>query len=266
MAMVALAFPMLRQQHRLLLRARWSRQLLEVLGVDLRPAGRPVDGGLLVGNHISWLDIFAINAVAPAAFVSKDDVRGWPLIGWLSARTETIFLERGSRAAAARARKLIGEALRRRQRVVVFPEGTTGLGEQVQPFHGAMFQSAIDSGMLVAPVAIRYTDRYGARSTAAAYVGDTSLWQCIRSISTASGLRVQVDFLATLDPADVDRRHLAGHAHRAIAHAIGVTPNRPARPGVGMAAEIPDDPRDELQSDCLPTDIRSPAPADSAPA
>lgn len=264
--MVAFVFPLLPQGARLTLQARWSRQLLDALGVRLQVAGRPLDSGLLVGNHISWLDIFAINAVAPASFVSKDDVRGWPLIGWLAARTETIFIERGSRVAAVRAKGLIGETLRRRRRVAVFPEGTTSLGEQVLPFHGAMFQSAIDSGMLVAPVAIRYSDHSGARSTAAAYAGDTSLWQCVRSISTASGLGIEVNCLAAIDPAGADRRHLAAHAHRAIAHALGVTPIHAARPGAGMAAETPDGPRDEPRSDFLPTGTPNQAPADSLPA
>jgi 1-acyl-sn-glycerol-3-phosphate acyltransferase len=239
--------------------------LLDVFGIKLQRAGHPLDGGLFVANHISWLDIFVINTTAPAAFVSKDDVRSWPLIGWFSEKAETIFLERGSRAAARRTKELIGETLRRRGRVAVFPEGTTGLGEQVQPFHGAMFQSAIDSGMPVAPVAIRYTDRHGARSVASAYVGDTSLWQCIRSISTASGLNVRVEFLPAIDPVSGDRRHLAAHAHRAIAHALNFTPNHPALPGKDRAAEIPDDLLGEQRSDCLPKDIRNPGPADSAP-
>jgi 1-acyl-sn-glycerol-3-phosphate acyltransferase len=266
-ATVAFAFPLLPRRARAGLKARWSRQLLEVLGVRLRLAGNPPTGGLFVANHISWLDIFAINTAAPAAFVSKDDVRDWPLIGWLSEKAETIFLERGSRAAARRAKELIGETLRQQRRVAVFPEGTTGLGEEVHPFHGAMFQSAIDSGVPVVPVAIRYADSDGARSIAAAYVGDTSLWQCMRSIASASGLNVRVEFLATIDPAGLDRRHIAAHAHRTIAHALDlVTPSHPARPGAGTATGTLDGLRAEQPSNCLPTDIRSPAQADSAPA
>jgi 1-acyl-sn-glycerol-3-phosphate acyltransferase len=102
-ATVAVAYPWIEPRLRRALKQRWSRQLLEILGIKLCVRGTAVvPAGLLVANHVSWLDIFVINALTPAAFVSKDDVRHWPLIGWLCTHTETIFLERGSRTAAQR--------------------------------------------------------------------------------------------------------------------------------------------------------------------
>jgi 1-acyl-sn-glycerol-3-phosphate acyltransferase len=216
---VAFAFPWLPRSARLALKARWSRQLLDTLGVRLLATGAPLDGGLFVANHISWLDIFAINAIAPTAFVAKDDIRGWPVIGWLCVRTETIFLERGSRAAAQRTRQHLVEELRRRHRIGVFPEGTTTYGDQLLPFHSALFQSAIDAGARVVPVALHYREAGDRPSVAAAYVGDTHLGVCLLSIVRASGLTVQVAVLPSLDPATGDRRHLAHRAHTAIAHA-----------------------------------------------
>ena len=266
MGSVAFVFPWIPRAGRQALKARWSRQLLTTLGVRLLPSGRPAREGLLVANHISWLDIFAINAVAPAAFVSKDEVLSWPLIGWLSARAETIFLERGSRAAALRTKEHIAATLRQRCPVALFPEGTTSFGDHVLPFHGALLQSALDAGAQVSPVALRYVDRDGHPSLAAAYVGDTSLGQCLRAISMASGLAVRVSFLPPIDPVGGDRRHLAAHAHRAIAHALTATPSRPVPPGDDRATEIPGDLRDGQPSDSHPTDILNPAPADSASA
>lgn len=219
--------------------------------------------GLLVANHISWLDIFAINAFAPAAFVSKDDVRAWPLIGWLSSRTETIFLARGSRAAARQTKEHIAEMLGGRRCVAVFPEGTTSFGDGVLPFHGALLQSALDAGASVMPVALRYVDAAGRPSTAAAYVGETSLWQCLRAIATASGLQVRVAFLPAIPPVG-DRRHMAAHAHRVIAHALGATPSPPAPPAGNTATGTPDDPQVAPPSGCHPTDSPSPAPAGPA--
>ena len=108
-ATAAFAFPVLPQKARRALKARWSRQLLNVLGMRLRVAGTPPKSGFLVSNHISWLDIYTINALAPSAFVSKDDVRRWPVIGWLSQRTDTIFMERGSRNAAMRTKEQVAE-------------------------------------------------------------------------------------------------------------------------------------------------------------
>lgn len=268
LATVAFAFPLLPRPARLALTARWSRQLLDALGVRLRTSGTPIDGGLFVANHISWLDIYAINAVAPAAFVSKDEVRYWPLIGWLSEKAETVFLERGSRAAAVRVKEHLIEQLRRRRRIGVFPEGTTSHGNYVQPFHGALFQSAIDAGALVAPVAIRYTDAQGNISMAPTYVGDTSLWECFRTIVTSSGITAHATFLPTLDSGASNRRHLAHRAHTAIAHALAgsLTPNRLAQSDERMEAEIPDDLPDAQPSASRPIGNRSPAPADSSPA
>ena len=261
---MALAFPALPRSARLALKARWSRQLLATLGVRLLPAGRPAREGLLVANHISWLDIFAINALAPTAFVSKDEVLSWPLLGWLSTKAETIFLARGSRTAARRAKETITETLRARHLVAFFPEGTTGFGNDVQPFHGALFQSALDAGAQIAPVALRYIDGGGQISFAAVYAGETSLGECLRTISLASGLAVRVSFLPTIDPINHDRRHVAAQAHRTISHALGATPSRPVPPDADTASGTHADPRAGLPSDCRPRDILNPVPIDPA--
>jgi 1-acyl-sn-glycerol-3-phosphate acyltransferase len=266
-ALVATVFPWLPERACLYLKARWSRQLLAVLGVRVRATGTPPAHGLLVANHISWLDIYAINALAPTIFLSKDEVRHWPVIGWLATRAGTLFLERGSRAAARHAKEhLVGE-LRARHLVGVFPEGTTGFGDHVMPFHGALFQSAIDADVTVTPALLRYTDAHDRPTIASAYVGDTSLWECVRSIVTASGLTVHVTFLPAINSDGVDRRHLAHHSHQTISHALAAfIPIRAAQPDASTAIEIRDDPQDELPSDSLPTGNPNRAPADSSPA
>ena len=217
-ATVAVAYPWIGARFQRALNQRWSRQLLEILGVRLKVSSgeTAVPAGLLVCNHISWLDIFIINALTPAAFVAKDDVKDWPLIGWLCARTETIFLERGSRAAAQRARATMIEHLQSGVPVVVFPEGTTTGGDRVLPFHAALFQSAIDTEAAVIPMALRYVDRHGHPSRAPAYDGDITLWQCLRAIARADGISAR---LSMLDPlaAVTNRRTLAAHCHAAIA-------------------------------------------------
>jgi len=225
--------------------------------------------GLLVANHISWLDIYVINALAPAAFVAKDDVRGWPLIGWLCANTETIFIARGSRAATQETRERIVDQLRAGTPVAVFPEGTTTGGERLLPFHGALFQGAIDAGAPVVPLALRYVDCDGNPSRAPAYDGDITLWQSLLAIARAGGLTAQLRVLAPLSSADTDRRHLAAHSHRAIAYHLGhgdamagaatASPSAapPGRRASGKSADLPVAP----PSDCRPTDSPNPAPA-----
>lgn len=216
----AAALPGLPRKMRSFLVARWSRQLLDTLAIRVQFLGTPPTQGLLVANHVSWIDIFAINASATTTFLAKDEIRGWPVIGWLAERAGTLFLERGSRSAAQRARQRLVDELRAGSRIGVFPEGATSFGEHVLPFHGALFQSAIDAGARVAPVMLRYSDGQGQPTSAAAYVGDTSLWQCVRNIAAAKGLTVHIMFLPALDSAGSDRRHLAHRSHQAISHAL----------------------------------------------
>lgn len=267
-ATVTVVFPFLPDRARLALKSRWSRQLLDVLGVRLRSCGTPPGGGLFVANHVSWLDIYAINALAPTNFVAKDEVRHWPVVGWFSSRAGTLFIERGSRSAAQRTREhLIGD-LRQGRRVGVFPEGTTGFGDHVQPFHGALFQSAIDAGVHVAPAMLRYTDADGRPTTVPAYVGETSFWECFHSIVGASGLTAHVSFLPAIGTGAADRRHLAHRAHQTIAHALGaaITPSPEAPPDAHRATEILSDPRDVPPSGSLPIGSPSRAPAGSSAA
>ena len=224
-ATVAFVYPWLKEPHRLALKKRWSRQLLGMLGVRLRYQGTlqsdaDLPCGLIVSNHISFLDIYVVNAIAPAAFVSKDEVRNWPLIGWLSKHTDTLFLERGSRSAAQRAREKLVNQLRCGKRVALFPEGTTTRGDTVLPFHSALLQSAIDAGTTVTPVVLRYRSDDGSHSTAPAYVDDVTLFECLRAIANEKRLYAEVVAHAPLSTADVDRRQLSAHAHRMIVHTL----------------------------------------------
>jgi len=231
-----------------------------------------VPAGLLVCNHVSWLDIFVINALAPTAFVSKDDVRRWPLIGWLCAGTETIFLERGSRAAAQRTGEHIVRELAAGAHVGIFPEGTTSDGTRLLPFHAAFFQCAIDAAVPVVPLALRYQDAAGQPSRAPAYDGELTLWQTLLAITRAEGLLARVAITAPIAPADLDRRQLAAHCHRAIA--LFVEPAEVASAIAGQTTPSPlASPIDHKEpgtraglrgappSDSPPTDSPNPAPA-----
>ena len=221
-ATVATVYPVAPGALKQKLKQRWSRQLLGMMGVQLPPRApqAPLTDGLLVSNHISWLDIFVINAVVPSAFVSKDDVKSWPVIGWMSQQADTIFIERGNRRAAHRTSEHLNACLRQGQRVAIFPEGTTSDGHSVLPFHGALIQAAVESGCQVQPVALRYLDGHGQPSPAPAYVGDTTLWQSLHAIVAAPRLRAEPHFLPPVSADGTDRRHLAATLHRHISHAL----------------------------------------------
>jgi 1-acyl-sn-glycerol-3-phosphate acyltransferase len=219
----ALLFPFLNAEGRMQRVQWWSQRLLSLLGIALHSQGTPRGGAtLVVANHVSWLDILAINAIQPVRFVSKADVRRWPLIGWLVACGGTLFIERERKRDALRVVHQVAEALRAGDTIAVFPEGTTSPGDLLLPFHGNLLQAAIATGAVVQPVALRFADDADEVSRAASYVGDTTLLQSVWAIARASGLRVHVTWLAPQSCAHADRRALAEYLRGSIAEALGL--------------------------------------------
>ena len=231
MFLVLLVVPLCGGPTRLRLKARVARGILGALGIKLDAELRhAVPGALIVANHISWIDIFVINAALPAAFVSKAEVRQWPLIGWLAARSDTVFLRRGSRGHARIINQEIGAILERGDHVAVFPEGTTTDGTHLLHFHGALIQPALAAGRPVLPLAISYWQADGQRSLAPAYVGELSLAQCTRAIIGGRGLVARVTSCPPLGLAGEDRRQVAA-ARVAIMAAAGLADSAPGEPG-----------------------------------
>lgn len=216
---VAVVFPFLSAAGRREAIRRWSEALMHIVGVKLCVHDAPVRARplMLVANHVSWLDIFSINAVLAVRFVAKSEIRRWPAIGWLSARTGTLFIERGRRADTARVNRLMADAMRAGDVVAVFPEGTTTDGSRVLRFHGALLQPALIAGARIQPVALSFRRRDGSRSTEAAYDGDKTLWQTLNGILAQPGIEVHLHFLPVLADDLPQRRALADAAHAAIA-------------------------------------------------
>jgi len=220
-AICALLFPFVSPERRMRIVGRWSAQMLTVMGVRLQSNGIARTGPVLfVANHVSWLDILAINAVHPARFVSKADVRHWPAIGWMVACGGTLFIERERKRDALRVVHQVAQALKGGQTVAVFPEGTTGDGHALLPFHANLLQAAISTEVPVQPIALRYRDDTQAISAAAAYVGDTSLIQSFWWIVRAEGLRVRVQMLLPEGTRHLDRRALAERLQAQIGSAL----------------------------------------------
>jgi 1-acyl-sn-glycerol-3-phosphate acyltransferase len=223
------AFPFLKPARRLQLVGWWCARLLDLLGVALRVSGTPRRRAtLVVANHISWLDILAINAVQPVRFVSKADVRRWPLLGWLVACGGTLFIERERKRDALRVVHQVAKALQAGDMVALFPEGTTSDGHALLPFHANLLQASIATETPVQPVALRFGDAHDAVSAAAAYVGDTSLLQSLWWVVTARGLRAHVTWLPPQATAHLDRRALAERLREQIGVALNVTEWRSA--------------------------------------
>jgi 1-acyl-sn-glycerol-3-phosphate acyltransferase len=221
---MALVYPWFGSDIRRRILQSWSAGLLDIFNVRIDIEGddplRALRHGLIVTNHISWLDVFVLNAIVPMRFVAKAEVRRWPVIGWLCARAQTLFLERGKARAAARINVHMVELLRQGECLAVFPEGTTTDGAQVAHFHSSLLQPAVDAGAQVHPVAIRYQDESGARSTAAAYIDELSFGASMWNILSTPQLYVRLIAAASLDARTLDRRSLTRTSHERISAAL----------------------------------------------
>jgi 1-acyl-sn-glycerol-3-phosphate acyltransferase len=202
-------FPQLNPQQREARVQVWAAQLLRIWGIELEVRGQPVLLGptLMVCNHISWLDILVIHASRHCRFVSKSELRDWPLIGTLATGAGTLYIERENRKDAMRMVKEMAGALKDGDVLAVFPEGTTGDGFDLLPFHANLIQSAIDGDAPIQPLALQYVDaRSGEISMAARFVGDDTLVGSIWSALNSSGLKAIVNFGEIEVAAGKDRR------------------------------------------------------------
>jgi len=241
-AAAALVFPAVSPATRLALGQHWSRRLLAILGVRLQAdPGAVAPRGLVVANHVSWLDVMVLRALSPAAFVAKDELRRWPALGWLFARGGALYLKRGSPRAAWRLNRVIAATLASGGPVVIFPEGTTSDGTRLLRFYPALFQPAVDGVRPVQPIALAYEDGAGAPSAAAAYTGDTGFWGSLTAIAAQPCIVVRVRFPLPLDAARLTRRELARDAHQAIGKLLAphFAAARLAAAGVALDADSP---------------------------
>ncbi len=201
----------------------WYRRQARVLGVRLEVVGAPAGGCLLVSNHISWLDVVALGAACAPDFLSKAEVRAWPLIGWMSAVQGTLFIQRGASEVGTVNASIAGRLAAGRT-VVIFPEGTTGEGDGVGRFYPQLFSAAFGPGLAVQPVALSYRRVGGAPpERAAAFVGQQTLAESLWRVLRHPGLIARVEFLDPIRPAPGDdRRALSGRARSAILAALGL--------------------------------------------
>jgi len=215
-------FPLSSVERKRSLVQRWSARLLSLLHIDAREHGRieaPQGNVLVVSNHVSWLDIFVINAQQPARFVAKADLAHWPLVGTLVRGSGTIFIERTRRSDTRRVNERATQALLGGDVVVVFPEGTTTDGSGVLRFHASLLQPIIDSNGRVQPVALRYRDVAGGRSMAPTY-GDESFATSFWRVCGERRLFVDVTAMPAIVATAVPRRELARSAEDAIRTAL----------------------------------------------
>jgi 1-acyl-sn-glycerol-3-phosphate acyltransferase len=225
LAIASFVFPWVSAPGRDMRKRRWSRKLLSILAVSVREKNAPdklPERCMLVLNHISWLDIFVINATSPATFIAKSEIRDWPFVGWLCTLVGTLYIERGKPSAVRKATGAIVAQLERGVLIAVFPEGTTTFGRSLEPFHTALFQPALDAGATLQPIALHYLDAAGTHTDAAGYVGETSFMESVWNILSTRRIVAELTLLAPVSVQGQTRRSLAAKTEEAIARALHV--------------------------------------------
>ncbi|MDD2769492.1 MAG: lysophospholipid acyltransferase family protein [Methylococcus sp.] len=225
-AAVVLLFPLLRvlgegraQAIRDKVQIAWFRSFLVILGVRVCRSGLwNTAAPLWASNHISWLDIVVLGAQSPLTFISKQDVAGWPVFGFLASRTGTLFIRRGDREDTQRVSERMTWLLRQRRTLLLFPEGTSSSGETVLRFHPRLFQPAKRAGIAVQPIALAYR---GEGSDAVPFIGDASFLPHLLAVLMIPRLTVELSFGTAIDSEHASRDDLAQTARQIVIDCLG---------------------------------------------
>ena len=193
----------------------WHNRVADILGIGITVSGpRPRAPVLLASNHVSWLDIVVLGGLTHTDFLSKSEVRHWPVIGWLAARSGTLFIRRGKNETSA-VREQIARRLRHGGLLTLFPEGRTTQGREVRPFFPRLFAAAIDTGTDVIPVTLRYHIG-GAFDPIAPYTDNQFILQNLRGLITRDRTEVNVVFGQPITLEGHDRKEIAELARSAV--------------------------------------------------
>ena len=189
------------------LKTRWLSRFADIIKLQVNVEGvLPKKGALLVGNHISWLDIIVIGQHLPVYFVAKSDISSWPVIGYLAKQSGTIFIRRGDKRHIQTISEKMAWLLRQNSNLVVFPEGTTTQGDEVLPFHASLLQPALLTKSVIQPVALKYQ---GAAKQLAPFVGDDAFVPHLIKMLALDKIEVQLSFLPVINDAGKNRYTLS---------------------------------------------------------
>jgi 1-acyl-sn-glycerol-3-phosphate acyltransferase len=200
-------------------RAAWlsrsSRRHLKIFGYSAAVSGDIPRAGILFSNHLGYLDILAISAVSPAVFVSKADVRRWPLFGWLAAIAGTVFVERERRTHVGEVNREIEAALAAGVLVVIFPEGTSSDGQTILPFRSSLLEPAARGNHEVTVGWLHYELTDGDAGREVCYWGDHSFFPHLLNLLGKDSIHATQRF-ARFQQTTGDRKVLAGWLHSAV--------------------------------------------------
>lgn len=207
----------------------WSGAMLRICQVEVHfmnhSNGASNEHVLVVANHVSWLDIFLLNSFRPCHFVAKADIRGWPILGWLSDKAGTIFLARGKQREVRRIYEGLVHQIAEGKRIAFFPEGTTAAQGTILPFHANLFEAAIEAKVPIQAFAIRYLDAKGALHHAVDFTGDMTFAESMNLILRGGKITAELRQLPLISTDAAHRREVAQAARLAVAQSLGIADN-----------------------------------------
>ncbi len=171
---------------------------------------------MILANHVSWIDIHALNSVLPVRFIAKSDINTWPVCGYLARKSGTIFINRNSRKDTARIVDTTASSLSHGSNVAFFPEGTTTDGTTIAHFKSSIVQAAINAKATIHPVAIRYPKPDGSINPKLSYAGETTMAESMMQTLKTKYPVVELHFLPTIDHNSGDRQAITQQAYNVI--------------------------------------------------
>jgi lyso-ornithine lipid O-acyltransferase len=187
---------------------RHSRRVLKIFNMEVRIEGPVPVSGLLVSNHLGYLDIFVLASIAPAVFVAKREIRSWPVVGWLTQLGGTLFVDRTRRVQVGQVNGEIQAALSWGALVVLFPEGGSSNGQTVLPFKSSLLEPAVEPGHPLSVSAIQYAIEDGDVVREVCYWGDHTFFPHLLNLLGKRAIRATVRF-APVQRTGADRKQLA---------------------------------------------------------
>ncbi|WED65382.1 lysophospholipid acyltransferase family protein [Synoicihabitans lomoniglobus] len=202
-------------------RAAWLQRtcqhVLRRLRVEVKSVGSLPAGVMLTPNHVSYLDILVLNALTPTVFVSKAEVKGWPLFGWFAQKAGTLFLRREVRADLVRVGAQLEPVVASGVNLAVFLEGTSSDGRGVRPFKPGMLAPAVAAGWPVAPATLHYAVPTGRdAAVAVAWWGTMPLLPHLLTLTGLPWIKATVEWGKTRS-AGGDRKALAAALQSEVA-------------------------------------------------
>lgn len=199
----------------------WSKGLLKQFNIQMNIYGEQPDSSLsntmFLANHVSWVDIHALNSILPLQFIAKSDINNWPIFGYLARKSGTIFINRSSRKDTSRIVETTAQHLTAGGNVGFFPEGTTTDGTSLGHFKSSIVQAAINANAPLLPVVIRYPLPDNGINTRMAYAGDIGFGESMMNILKLKSPVMELHFLDKIDTKSASRQALTKVAFKAIA-------------------------------------------------